>query len=244
MSDGGAPGADRPAWPTAGGARRAVDLKLVIAVLIGLVSITGAVVAWQSALAGEKATDKDRQAVAETVAVSQSEANDEVIVQDARSRFADHAAALVTASALEDEAERSTAAGDEQRARVAADEAAEQRATATRVLEGGTAPVLLVDYISTDEASGRPALDESRLRNDLRRIARAQAQVDPSQTVREANRLRADSERLDGWLIALVAAIVLLTLAQVSRSTALRFGLAGLGTIVWIASSAMIIGGA
>jgi hypothetical protein len=233
----------RPAWPTAAGARRAIDLKLVVAVLIGLVSITGAVVAWQSALAGEKATDKDRQAVAETVAVSQSEANDEVIVQDARSRFADHAAALITATALDDEAERATTAGDGERARVAAEEAAEQRVTARRVLEGGTAPVLLADYVSTDEDTGRPALDESGLRDDLRQIAQAQAQVDPTQTVREANRLRADSERLDRWLIALVSAIVLLTLAQVSRAAALRFGLAGLGAAVWIASSVLIVSG-
>src|SRR5688572_2294470 len=69
----------RPSWeasePQQPPRRRAADQRLVIPVLIGLVSVTGAVVTWQSALAGEKATDADRQALAETVQVSQAAAD-------------------------------------------------------------------------------------------------------------------------------------------------------------------------
>ena len=42
-----------------------VDVKLVIAVLIGVVSVTGAFITWKSSQLGEQATDKDRQAIAE-----------------------------------------------------------------------------------------------------------------------------------------------------------------------------------
>ena len=93
--------AARPSWTTVAPSSRAIDVKLVIAVLIGLVSVTGAVVAWRSALLAERATDKDRQAVAETVLVSQAATNREIIEQDAAARFADHLAARTSALRLE-----------------------------------------------------------------------------------------------------------------------------------------------
>lgn len=222
--------------------RRTVDLKLVIAVLIGLVSVTGAVVAWRSAQAGEFATDKDRQAVAETVAVAQTEANNEIVLQDARARFADHATAIVNAQLLDQQAEQMTAAGDTVRASVATEEAVEQRAAARSMLEGGTSPLLLDRYVTTAE-DGRPQFDEGQFGDDLRQQSLDELQVNPSQTVREANRLREESERLDFWLIFLVSAIVVLTLAQVSRSRVLRVGLAGVGTAVWIVTSILAFTG-
>ena len=246
-------GPGTPTWPQAEAARpswdslprlvrRTIDLKLVVAVLIGLVSVTGAVVAWQSSLSGEKATDKDRQAVAETVVVSQADADNEIIVQDARSRFADHAVAVVTATQLEQQAARFESSGDADSAAIAADEAAEQRAIAQRVLDVVNAPVALASYIDDGPDGSTPAFDESRLRDDLERISGDRLRVNPSQTVREANRLRAESQRLDGWLIAMVAAVVVLTLAQVSRARPVRLLLAGAGTAVWIVSSVLALG--
>ena len=241
-----APGeaAARPSWtsvPAVG--RRAEDLKLVIAVLIGLVSVTGAVLAWQSSLAGEKATDKDRQAVNESVIVAQSAADTEIIVQDARSRFADHTAAEVTAVLLEEQAERFRSSGDAAAAQAATNEAIEQRTVARRALEGGSSPVLLSGYVTPAEGGGAPTFDESAFRADLDAFTGNQNQVNPSQTVREANRLRADSQWLDGWLIALVGAVVVLTLAQVSRVKPLRLALTGIGTSVWLVSAALAFTG-
>lgn len=235
-----------PAWPTAiaATARRNIDLKLVIAVLIGLVSVTGAVVAWRSAILGEQATDKDRQAVAEAVGQAQDAANDEVTVQDARSRLAAHAAALVSAEVLEQQADRFTANGDAAAARTAADEAVEQRTIADRYLLGGTTNLVLLDYVALDPDTGRRLLDERRLRNDLQALSAAQSRVNPTQTVREANRLRSESQRFSGWLVPLVSAIVLLTLAQVSARRPIRLGLAAAGTAVWIVATAIAFGGA
>jgi hypothetical protein len=234
-----------PAWPSAvaARARREIDLKLVIAVLIGLVSVTGAVTAWRSAILSEQATDKDRQAVAETVRQEQDAANNEITVQDVRGRVASHAAALAAAQELEAQADRLSAAGDAGAARAASDEAVEQRVLARSYLEGGTAPVLLDQYVVTDPDTGRLALDEGSLQADLRALSQSQSQVNPSQTVREANRLREDSQRFDGWLVPLVSAIVLLTVAQILRQRAARLALTGLATCVWIVSSVIAFGG-
>jgi len=234
----------RPAWPTAvATTRRVVDLKLVIAVLIGLVSVTGAAVTWRSSQLGEYATDKDRQAIAETVRIEQDDADDEITLQDARSRVAAHAAALAAAAVLEEQADRLGAAGQPEAAAAAADEAVEQRAVAARYLQSGTTSLVLADYVVEAEEPGRLTLDEGRLRDDLRRLSRSTSRVDPAQTVREANRLRKESQRFDGWLIPLVSAVVLLTLAQISRRQPLRLALTGAATAVWIVSAVLAFSG-
>ena len=240
MSDATVPSWDR----VTSAARRSVDLKLVIAVLIGLVSVTGAAVAWRSSINGEKATDKDRQAVAETVTVEQARADNEVIVQDARARFAEHAIAVVNADLLEERAAQAAGQGEDEQARAAADEAVELRALARRVLESNLGPVFLADYVTEGGEPGtRPTFDEVALARDLDRIASAQNQLDPVQTIRDADRLRRESERFDGWLIPMVGAVVILTLAQVIGRRPIRAVLAGLGTAVWIVSSVLAFSG-
>jgi hypothetical protein len=236
--------APRPAWPVAAAtsARRHVDLKLVIAILIGLVSVTGAVMTWQSAQLGEFATDKDRQAVAETVIQQQDAANDEIALQDARTRVAAHTAALVTADVLDQQSQRFADAGDAETSRDLADEAEDQRAAAASYL-AGTSNLDLTEYVVVDEATGERTFNERAMRLDLRAQSQAQSQVDPTQTVREANRLRDESQRLDGWLVPLILAVVILTLAQISRRLPIRIALTCLAAFVWIGSAAIAFTG-
>jgi hypothetical protein len=219
--------------------RRGPDLRLVIPVLIGLVSVTGAVVTWQSAISGEKATDSDRQAIAESVQVAQADADVDIVVQDAIVRFSEHAAALVSAGLLEADAQRFRAAGNATAAEAAEVEAVEERAVARRVLEG--ASVALAQYVDTEGAE--PFFDSGQLSADLRDAVARELQVDPAQTRAEANRLRDESQRLDGWLIALVGAVVLLTFGQVSRRRGLKLGFLGAGTAVWILATTMAFTG-
>ena len=232
----------RPSWTTVPPARRSIDVKLVIAVLIGLVSVTGAVVAWRSALLGEYATDKDRQAVAETVLVAQAATNREIIEQDAAARFADHLAASTSALRLERDRQALADQGDDVGAAELAAEIAEQQALAQRALELSSGPINIAEYVSQDE-TGVPAFDDSQFSIDLEQRIADELGVNPVQTVRDANDLRSDSQWLDGWLIALVGAVALLTFAQVSRQRQLRLGLAGLGVLVWIGSAAVAFGG-
>src|SRR3954465_2148299 len=81
-----------------------VDIKLVIAVLIGLVSVAGAIITWQSSQLGENAVDKDRQAIAETVLQEQSNARIEVQVRDEHEAFVEYKQHLKNALLLEAEA--------------------------------------------------------------------------------------------------------------------------------------------
>ncbi len=238
----------QPAWPTAAAAappRRSgpIELKLVIAVLIGLVSVTGAIMAWRSSQLGENATDKDRQAIAETVRAQQDEANDEITFQDARSRASAFAASVASADILEEQAGRFADAGDDASARQAADEAEEQRQLADSYLLGGPAALDLTDYV-VDDGTGALVLDEGRLRDDLAAVSQAENQVNPGQTVRDANRLRAQSQHFDGWIVPLVGAVVILTLAQISRQRVLRLALTAAATVVWVVSAALGFGGA
>lgn len=232
----------RPSWEGVA-PKRGVDLKLVIAVLIGLVSVTGAVMAFQSAIAGEHATDKDRQAIAETVTLEQSRADSEVILQDARARFAEHAIASVNAGLLEQQATAAAERGDPEASRQLADDAAELRVVARRVLEGTLGPVLLADYVSEGADGARPAFDETALSDDLERIAASQNQINPVQTVREADRLRDESLEYDRWVIFIVGAVVLLTLAQITGRKPFRLVLTGAGVSLWIVVSVLAFAG-
>lgn len=246
----------RPAWPGQGepqppppadppppDQRSAFDLHIIIPVLIGLVSVTGAVLTWRSAQLGETATDKDRQAVAETVLTEQAEANAELLVQDARDRASDHVAALVAAGVLEAQAADLESSGDAAAAAVAADEAEEQRAVAARALLLSNLPVDLATYLVDADGDGRAVLDEAGLRRDLVNQAQVANRVDPGTTVREANRLRDESQHFDGWIVPLVGCIALLTLAQISRARVLRALLTLLATAGWITATAFAFGG-
>src|SRR3954467_11240949 len=90
---------------------RRVDPKLVIAVLIGLVSVTGAVITWKSSQLGEKAVDKDRQAIAETVLVEQSNARIEVQVRDQHAAFVQYKDDFRNATLLDTEADQLDSSG-------------------------------------------------------------------------------------------------------------------------------------
>ena len=163
----------RPSWAAVGGrSRRGIDIKLVIAVLIGLV-LGDRRRRWRSssAIAGEHAVDKDRQAIAETVILEQSRADSEVILQDARSRFADHAIAVVNAGAARAAGRERRRSRDEDADRQLRDEAVELRAVARRVLEGTLGPVLARRLRRRGRRGGRPTFDEAALADDLERIA-------------------------------------------------------------------------
>jgi hypothetical protein len=208
---------------------RRVDVKLVIAVLIGLVSVTGAVITWRSSQLGAKAVDRDRQAIAETVLQEQSNANVETQLRDEQQAFAQYKEQLTNASLLESEADQLDRAGVSADAQRARDEAGTQREVANNLasLTFSTA------YVRFDDKTGLPKdflIDQRRA--DLRRNDTQAARVNPNQTVAQAIDFRRRSQRLEGWTIPLVLSVVLLTFATITRRAQLR---------PWVASAAVII---
>jgi hypothetical protein len=208
---------------------RRVDVRLVIAVLIGLVSVTGAVMTWRSSKLGEKATDKDRQAVAETVLQEQSNANIETQVRNEAHAFEQYKEDLNNAQLLKQEGDSL----ENQSFFIEADQARDQARELQQAAATLADNTFSLDYVQTDDTSKLPtAFLIDKRRADLRRADEQAAQLHPDQTVQQAQDLRSRSQRLEAWTILLVLSVVLLTIATIIRSDRAR---------IWIASSAVII---
>src|SRR3954447_10197789 len=206
-----------------------IDAKLVIAVLIGLVSVTGAVITWKSSQLGEKAVDRDRQAVSETVLQEQSNANVETQVRDEQQAFAQYKEDLTNAQLLDTQADAFTASGLAVEAAAARDEAATLREVADRL----ASLTFNISYVKTDPTTKLPTeflIDQRRA--DLRQNDDQAANVNPDQTVAQATDFRRRSQRLEGCTIPLVVAVLLLTLATLTSNVRAR---------PWIATVAVVI---
>jgi hypothetical protein len=256
----GHPEQARPAWPTgpvdepapvrpswAGlteeqkeAKKRELNAKLVIAVLIGLVSVTGAVMTWRSAQLGENATDGDRLTLAQTVQQRKDEADNELTVQDARRTVAQVANSVRASAVLTLQAE-SFDGRDDDAAQDAREEAEEQTVLAQGYLSSFDAPVPLTDYVTINGAD--VAFDQQGFRDDLRALSQSEAQANPDLTARSANELRDRSQHYDAWRIPLGGAVVLLAVAQIVGQKSIRLGLAGLATVVWIVATVFAFGG-
>ena len=215
-----------------------VDIKLVIAVLIGLVSVTGAVITWQSSQLGEKATDRDRQAVAETVLQEQSNANVETQVRDEQQAFAQYKEELTDAALLDTQADQLSAAGLPVEAAQARDEAGVQREVANNL----ATLTFNVSFVKFDDATGLPTdflIDQRRA--DLRQNDSQAAKVNPDQTVAQAIDFRRRSQRLEGWTIPLVLSVVLLTLATITRNAKARPWIASCAVIIYVLSAGIAL---
>jgi hypothetical protein len=213
---------------------RRIDPRLVIAVLIGLVSVTGAVFTWQSSKLGEKAVDNDRQAVAETVLQEQSNANVETQLRDEQQAFAQYKEQLSNAKLLSTQADRLASAGLASEAAQARDEAGSQREVANNL----AALTFSTAYVHFDETTGLPKdflIDQRRA--DLRRNDNQATKVNPDQTVAQAIDFRRRSQRLEGWTIPLVLAVVLLTVATITRRTHARPWIAALAVAIYVVST-------
>jgi hypothetical protein len=215
-----------------------VDVKLVIAVLIGLVSVTGAVITWKSSQMGEKAVDRDRQAVAETVLQEQSNANVETQLRDEQQAFAQYKENLTNARLLDTQADRLAAAGLPVEAAQARDEAGVQREVANDL----ASLTFSTQYVTIDDATGLPTdflIDQRRA--DLRRNDDQAAKVNPDQTVAQAVDFRRRSQRLEGWTIPLVLAVVLLTIATITKNARATPWIASVAVVIYVLSAGIAL---
>jgi hypothetical protein len=208
---------------------RDVNQKIVIALLIGALSVTVAILTWRSALLDEEALDNDRRAVAETVLQQQNLVNVDTQLRSEEEAFASYRANLVNADELEREAERLQAI-DPTGATSLLDEAASLREVADH-LAGLT---FSFDYVVENPDTGELTFDADRRRDDLEQQNEAAVRADPEEAADTAVALRDRSQRLVGWIVLLAAAIVVLTVAQISARPRLRIFLVGGAMIVYI----------
>jgi hypothetical protein len=212
------------------------DAKLVIAVLIGLMSVTGAFITWKSSQLGERATDQDRLAIAETVLQEQSRAQVESQLRDEQQAFVQFKEDLTNARLLETEAESLAASGLPAEAAQARDEAAVLR----EVANNRASLTFDQSYVEFDEETGVPTeFKTDQRREDLRNLDDQAAKLSPDRTAAQAAEYRRRTQRLEGWTIALVLAVVLLTLATITRSIQARPVLASVAIVIYIVSTSI-----
>jgi hypothetical protein len=218
--------------------KRDANLKIVIAILIGVVSVAGAVLTWRAALLEERATDRDRQAVAETVLQQQNLVNVDTQLRNEQEAFAEYREHLINADQLDAEA-AALEARDPSAAQIMRDEAVSLRELADRLASF----TFNLAYVTTDEESGELvfALDERR--RDLVQLNEAAVRANPEQVSAEAVSLRNRSQRLVGWIIVLIATIVVLTVAQISRNARIRPYLVGGAMAVFVVAMTVAVVG-
>ena len=95
-----------------------------------------------------------------------------------------------------------------------------------------------------DDATGLPTeflID--RRQADLERADRESAKLNPRHTADEAVDLRQQSQRLEGWTIALVLAVVLLTIATITRNARVRPMIASAAFVIYAVSASFALFG-
>ena len=208
--------------------------RTVVAILIGVVSVSGAVLTWRASNLGESATDHDRQSILETVQQQQAKSAVEDGLRSEQVAFARYKVLLDQAFRLDSVPGAPDA--DKVRAAALRDEST---TLAALELEGAV-------FVKFDPATGVPATyDVEGRRADLLRTGDNEraSRLDPDRTARRGDTLRRRSQRLVGWLVAFVGCVVLLTVAQVSRRESLRQLLAGLAAAAWIFALIVALGG-
>jgi hypothetical protein len=207
--------------------------RTVVALLIVIVSLAGAGVAFSASIASNRAGDLDQAALQEYALKNQILGiRRQQVAEDARlaSVYQDHemAARLLQQQADRVRARHPTIAGalDEQ----AQAEAAQARTTGSHFV--ANFPQVLPD--------GRVVYDQQQaLQNLLAQDIDYQG-LDPAATAREAADAHAKAVRVVAVGIVFVAALFFLTLAQIGRAGS-RMALAVVGTLALVAGAAMWI---
>jgi hypothetical protein len=237
-----------PSWPAPVRRRwwAGLDIKIVIAVLIGLVSVTGAVLTWQASQLGENATDQDRLAVAQTVQKRQNDTSVDAKLRDEQAAFEqfrqltlDSGKLRDQATSLTEQAGKATGADVQQFQTLAFNaqaEAARLEAQAEVLSFNGAFEGSAVKKNDDDQPE---SYDAEARRQSLFITDRQTAEVDPAATAQKGVELRQRGQRLSGWAIPLIGAVVLLTFAQLSHRRPVRNGLVGLAMAVYVVSTSI-----
>jgi hypothetical protein len=240
-----------PAWPAPVKHHwwKHLEIKIVIAVLIGLVSVTGAVLTWKANQFDENATDNDRLAIAQTVQLRQTEATVDARVRDEELAFEQFRQLKTDAASLHSQADDlrkqvTSASGSgattlSTLAQSADTQAAQLEAQANTLSTDGFNP----NAVTLDANKDPVAYDTTARRESLFIETKQTPDFDPTVTAHKAVELRQKGQRLSGLAIFLVGAVVLLTFAQLSRKKKGRNALLGMAMAVYAVSTVLVFVG-
>ncbi|MDX6232080.1 MAG: hypothetical protein QOH68_1055 [Nocardioidaceae bacterium] len=218
-----------PAMPAA--RRVGPDLRVLIPVLIGLVSVSVAVLAWRSSQLNENATDADRAGVTDSAFVTLKEL-------EARAFSTNFEAGDTRLQLLQGEA-RALRADAEAAATPAA--AAPLIARAEELEAQAAQLITLATRVPSDQNLRTPfdvGAQVDRILTGDRELDRH----DPEAQLAAGDELRSHSLQLATITVFLALSVLLLTVAQVNRGEILRLSLVFVAAAVWVISMGAAIG--
>ena len=209
-------------------------LRTVLAVLIALISITGALVTWRAEVAGSEAGRADREGT--IVAVT---------AQGARQQA--EAQARAEARAAQRAYEANSAGNIAQKVRDNAQSVGEYDAANRRFLqENGVAIKLtdgyfILDFVQHDEFGyvTNPEYDVQGRVADL--LAQRQTETDSKRYFEEADDMEGQRSNLYALDVALVLALALIAIGQVTRRRNAAIAWAAPGTVLFLTAAVLFV---
>ncbi|MFN2505909.1 MAG: hypothetical protein ABR540_17060 [Acidimicrobiales bacterium] len=227
------PGERRRKWRLGG--------KAVVPILIGLVSVTSALVTWRAVLLGSDATESDRRSVRETAVEEQIRIIVEARLQSDLRTYAAILEKIESSKSLTSRAAALAAEGRSVEASTAENDAKRLRSEAIELQR-----LQFLDFSAAVSGGGVDDLefDAERRREELTLAEQTFVadRVNPDEAADEADALRRRSELLVLLLTTMVTAILFLTGAQVTNQRRLSTPLAGIGTAIWLSASILALG--
>ena len=210
--------------------------KLATTVAISVLTVVGAGLAFWAATLGTRAVDGDRRSVLETVRVQQQRVADDTRVRAEASLAAAYRATLAEIGVLEQEAAQARRAGRPEEAAELTDRA--------RLLEGVARGLTQAFPTGALKGTGAGASFDLEARRralaGLTLQAQEVAQLDPDRTAGQAGRSRRGSVLLQGWSVALVVVLALLTFARLSEPVRPWLAVTGMVLLVAVAAAAVL----
>jgi hypothetical protein len=224
-------------------------LKWATAFLIGLATVTAALLSWRAAQIGSTAAYDDRQSISQTVKVEQERIDLTLQIASNAREYARYRADYGVAAALDREANRLRAAGADELARVSRAEALALRRGATRRAadSGVFGRFTIADDLRKPSAKPRPFDFDSRMRALAAEQSTAldsAGKLDPDRYAAEADDIRGRVNGLVRWAFVALIAVLLYTIAEVSsrRRTVIAFMTTGILVYVTLIVGALTTG--
>lgn len=208
--------------------------ETVIAILIAIVTVIGAFLAWRASTVGGSAADADREGILSTVSRERVQTDNRTRLYNDLRIFTDYAQNREMALFLKQDAQELAEMGQTEQV-----ESLLREADACEDLADSAYGFLDYPQYVKEDSVGRKTYDaEGYMQASLAVEARTQ-DLNPDDDFQKANRLHLREQRLVGTIIILAVALLFLTLAQITQSF-LRYVFATIGLSAFLA--ALVIG--
>lgn len=212
------------------------NLERLIALMIGISTVTAGLFTWRGGQIGSTAAYNDRQSVGEQIDVETAEVDVNIEAARQARQYDRYLADYAVAGGLDSDAEALRSTGQGELADLAERQAAARRAAATqRATDAGVfGPSTLGER--SEAATAQPQAFDLEERIDELRVLESTglgsaSDLQPQRWADESSAIRRRIRNLTYWVGLLLSAVVVLTAAEVTVSRRLRLSGLALGSI-------------